>query len=163
MKTGKSEERFSPAMGGVVWKTEVCLPPGHNQDVYSWGPSSLQSKGWRLWRWLWAWSCQAAAADTARRDFQTARLLSPSLLNHHHSSHLRDRWRDLSPVRAATWVPPAADSPNEAGGVPPPLCFPSLRPRHHASVSSAARAASSLRALCLRSLLSRSCDRLNSC
>lgn len=29
------------------------------------------------------------------------RLLSPNLLNHHHPSHLPDRWRDLSPVRQA--------------------------------------------------------------
>lgn len=107
-----------------------------------------------LWRWLRAWSCQAA--DTAGQAFQTARLLSPSLLNHHHSGHLPDRWRDLSPVRC---VPPVADSPSEAGGVPPPL-FPVIKPSPPRRM---APAASLLRAPCLHSLLSRSCDHLNSC
>lgn len=75
-KQAKSGERFSPAEGT---KTEVCLAPGHNQDGYSWGPSSLQSEGWCLWRWLRARSCQpAAAVDTVGQESQTARLLSPS-------------------------------------------------------------------------------------
>lgn len=75
-------------------------------------------------------------AGAEGRHFQTHRLCSPSLLNHHLPGHLCDRRHDISPVRAAARMPPAADSDNEAGGVPPPLCFPLLSPRLHAAVLS---------------------------
>lgn len=81
-------------------------------------------------------------------------------LNHHHSGHLPDRWRDLSPVRC---VPLVADSPNEAGSVAPPL-FPVIKPsppRRDVERGSSCRLAPSPPCLC--SSLSRSCDRLNSC
>lgn len=62
----------------------------------------------RVWRWLRAASHQTA--DTVKQGFQTSCLLSPSLLNHHHSSQLYDRSHDISPVRAAAYAPPPADN-----------------------------------------------------
>lgn len=62
----------------------------------------------RVWRWLRAASHQTA--DTVKQGFQTSCLLSPSLLNHHHSSQLYDRSHDISPVRAAAYAPPLADN-----------------------------------------------------
>lgn len=59
-------------------------------------------------------------------------------------------------------MPPAADSHSEAGHRCSVCRYGGVH-RHRAAVWSVAPAARSLGALCLRSLLSRSCDRLNSC
>ena len=77
-----------------------------------------------------AFEGDSGIADTVKQGFQTSCLLSPSLLNHHHSSQLYDRSHDISPVRAAAYAPPppppppppaAADSDNESGSEPQPF------------------------------------------
>lgn len=128
---------FTLALVRMAWKMEVCLLLDHNYDWYLWDPSSLQSRGRRIWRWLWDASHQAA--DTVKQGFQTSCLLSPGLLNHHHPSQLYDRSHDISPVRAAAYAPPPADSDNESGSGPQSFwCFrlPLLSYRFHAVVLS---------------------------
>lgn len=74
-------------------------------------------RGCGVWRWLRGASHQTA--DTVEQDSQTTCLLSASLLNHHHSSHLYDHSHDISPVRAGAYAPPStADSDNESGSRP---------------------------------------------
>lgn len=85
----------------------------HNYDWYLWAHRAFKRSC--IWRWLWDASHQTA--DTAKQAFQTSCLLSPSLLNHHHSSQLYDSSRDISSVRVAACASPA-DSDDESGREP---------------------------------------------
>lgn len=98
----------------MAWKMEVCLLLDHNYVWYLWDPSSLQSGGAAF---EGDSDASHLTADTVKQGSQTSCLLSPSLLNHHHSIQLYDGSHDISPVRAAARTPPAG-SDNESGSKP---------------------------------------------